>query len=149
MEDSRSKITCYYQFSSVWLFVTPSLTAAHQATLSISNFWSLLKLMSIKSVLPFNHLILCPVSVLILRPYSLFPYTSSSQRSSLFVSGLRSRFFSVILCLVGFRWWMEDWKRAKEVRGRSILQSSHQEECPKSTRSHENQRLSLWRSQIL
>ena len=42
-------------------FVTP-WTAAHQASLSITNSWSLLKLMSIESVMPFNHLILhCPI----------------------------------------------------------------------------------------
>ena len=35
------------------------MTAAHQASLSISNFWSSLKLMSIESVMPSNHLILC------------------------------------------------------------------------------------------
>ena len=40
------------------LFVTP-WTAARQVSLSITNSWSLLKLMSIKSVMPFNHLILC------------------------------------------------------------------------------------------
>ena len=34
-------------------------TAAHQASLTITNFWSLLKLMSIKSVMPSKHLILC------------------------------------------------------------------------------------------
>ena len=34
-------------------------TAACQASLSITNFWSLLKLMSIESVMPSNHLILC------------------------------------------------------------------------------------------
>ena len=34
-------------------------TTAHKASLSITNSWSLLKLMSIKSVMPFNHLILC------------------------------------------------------------------------------------------
>ena len=34
-------------------------TAAHQASLSITNSWSLLKLMSIESVMPSNHLILC------------------------------------------------------------------------------------------
>ena len=39
-------------------FVTP-WTAACQASLSITNFWSLLKLMSIESVMPSNHLILC------------------------------------------------------------------------------------------
>ena len=38
--------------------VTP-WTAAHQASLSFTNSWSLLKLMSIESVMPYNHLILC------------------------------------------------------------------------------------------
>ena len=41
-----------------WLFVTP-WTAACKASLSIKNFWSLLKLSSTESVMPFNHLILC------------------------------------------------------------------------------------------
>ena len=43
--------------SGVWLFATP-WTAAHQASLSITISWSLLKLMSIESVMPSNHLIL-------------------------------------------------------------------------------------------
>ena len=55
--------------SSVWLFATPQ-TAACQAFLSITNFWSLLKLMSIASVMPSNHLILC--HPLLLLP-SIFP----------------------------------------------------------------------------
>jgi len=42
----------------VWLFATP-WTAAHQASLSITNSQSLLKLMSIESVMSSNHLILC------------------------------------------------------------------------------------------
>ena len=50
------------QFSSATqscrLFVTP-WTAARQASLLISNSWNLLKLMSIESVMPSNHLILC------------------------------------------------------------------------------------------
>ena len=52
------------QFSSVqplshlWLFATP-WTAACQASMSITYSWSLLKLMSIKSVMLYNHLILC------------------------------------------------------------------------------------------
>ena len=62
------------QFSSVlsWvqLFATP-WTAARQSSLSITN-WSLLKLMSIKSVMPSNHLILC--CPLLLLP-SIFPST--------------------------------------------------------------------------
>ena len=44
--------------SCVQLFETP-WTAARQASLSFTNSWSLLKLMSIESVLPSNHLILC------------------------------------------------------------------------------------------
>ena len=64
-----------YQFSSVrslshlQLFATP-WTAARQASLSITNSRSLLKLMSIESVMPFNHLILCPL--LLFLP-SIFP----------------------------------------------------------------------------
>ena len=55
--------------SRVWLSVIP-WTTAHQASLSITNSWSLLKLMSIVSVMPSNHLILwCP---LLLLP-SIFP----------------------------------------------------------------------------
>ena len=54
--------------SHVWLFVTP-WTAACQASLSITNSWSLLKLMCIESVMPSNHLILCPP---LLLP-SIFP----------------------------------------------------------------------------
>ena len=45
--------------------VTP-WTAACQASLSITNSWSLLKLMSIKSVMPSNHLILCHPLLLLL-----------------------------------------------------------------------------------
>ena len=44
--------------SHVWLFATP-WTKAHQASLSITNSQSLLKLMSIESVMSSNHLILC------------------------------------------------------------------------------------------
>ena len=55
--------------SRVQLFVTP-WTAAHQASLSITNSQSLLKLMSVESVMPSNHLILC--CPLLLLP-SIFP----------------------------------------------------------------------------
>ena len=55
--------------SHVWLFATP-WTAACQASLSITNYQSLLKLMSIKSVMPSNHLIFC--HPLLLLP-SIFP----------------------------------------------------------------------------
>ena len=55
--------------SHVQLFATP-WTVAHQASLSITNFRSLHKLMSIKLVMPSNHLILC--HPLLLLP-SIFP----------------------------------------------------------------------------
>ena len=64
-----------FQFSSVQLlsrvrlFVTP-WTAARQASLSITNFRSLLKLMSVESMMPSSHLILC--CPLLLLP-SIFP----------------------------------------------------------------------------
>ena len=68
-------VNTWIQFSSVqslshvWLFVTP-WTAACQASLSIANSQSLHKLMSIKSVMPSNHLILC--CPLLLQP-SIIP----------------------------------------------------------------------------
>ena len=55
--------------SFVWLFATP-LIVAHQASLSITNSWSLPKPMSIKSVMPSTYRILC--CPLLLRP-SIFP----------------------------------------------------------------------------
>ena len=67
--------TANYTFSSaqslsrVWLFVTP-WTAARQASLSITNSRSLLKLMSIELVMPSNHLIL---SRPLLLPPTIFP----------------------------------------------------------------------------
>ena len=55
--------------SCVRLFVTP-WTATRQASLSITNSWSLPKLMSIESVMPSSHLILCHP---LLLPPSIFP----------------------------------------------------------------------------
>ena len=51
--------------SRLQLFATP-WTTTHQASISITKSWSLLKLMSIQSVMPSNHLILC-------RPLLLLP----------------------------------------------------------------------------
>ena len=71
----HAKDFIYFQFSSVRslgrvrLFATP-WTAAHQASLTITNSQNLLKLMSIESVMPYNHLILC--HPLLLLP-SIFP----------------------------------------------------------------------------
>ena len=62
-------ISSVQSLSYVRLFAT-SWTAARQASLSITNSWSLLKLMSIESVMPSNHLILCCPFLL---PPSIFP----------------------------------------------------------------------------
>ena len=53
-----SKFSSVQSLNHVWLFATP-WTAAHQASLSTINSWSLPKFMSIESVMPSNHLILC------------------------------------------------------------------------------------------
>ena len=57
-----------HSLSRVWLFVTP-WTAAQHVSLSITNSWNLLKLMSIESLMPSNHLTLCHS---LLLPPSIF-----------------------------------------------------------------------------
>ena len=57
-ECSNIKFSSVQLLSHVQLFANP-WTAACQASLSITNSWSLLKLLSIESVMPSNHLILC------------------------------------------------------------------------------------------
>ena len=57
-------VSSVQSLSRVQLFVTP-WTVAHQASLSITNSRSLLKLMAIKLVMPSNHLILCPLLLLL------------------------------------------------------------------------------------
>ena len=66
---SGGHISSVQFLSRVRLFVTP-WTEARQAFLSITNSWSLLKLMSIQLVIPSNHLILCH-PLLLLPP--IFP----------------------------------------------------------------------------
>jgi len=74
--------------SRVWLFATP-WTASRQASLSITNSWSLFKLMSIKLVMPSNHLILCH---LLLLPPSIFPSIRVFSKES-------------VLCITWPRYW--------------------------------------------
>ena len=111
--------------SRVKLFVT-SWTAAHQASLSITNSQSLLKLTSIESVMPFNHLILCCPLLLL---HSIFPIIRVFSN----VSDLPIRWpkywifsFSISLCneysgLISFRM---DWLDLLAVQGtlKSLLQ---------------------------
>ena len=72
--------------SRIWLFATPWI-AARQASLSITNSQSSLKLTSIESVMPSSHLILC--CPLVLLPRSL-PASESFPISQLFAWGGQS-----------------------------------------------------------
>ena len=69
LQKKQLQFSSVQSLSRVRLFVTPWTTAC-QASLSITNSWSLLKLMSIESVMPSNHLIIC--HPLLLLP-SVFP----------------------------------------------------------------------------
>ena len=105
--------------------VTP-WTAAHQASLSITNFQSLLKLMSIESVMPSNHLILCH---LLLLPPSIFSSIRVfSNESALCIRWPKNQSFSFSIStsnehsgLISFR---IDWFDLLEVQEtlKSLLQ---------------------------
>ena len=121
----------YHQFSSVQslcrvqLFATPRITAC-QAFLSITNSWSLLKLTSIKWVMPSSHLILChPLLLLPPIPPSIIIFSSESTLHvrwakywSLSLSIIPSR---EIPGLISFRM---DWLDLLAVQGtlKSLLQ---------------------------
>ena len=73
-----SSVTVVFDFATSW-------TVERQTSLSITNFWSLLKLMSIESVMPSNHLILC--CLLLFLP-SIFPSIKVfSNESALCIGG--------------------------------------------------------------
>ena len=83
---SSAQFSSVQSVSHVRLFATPG-NAACQASLSITNSWSLLKLMFIESVMPSNHLILCHPPLL---PPSSFPVAGSFPMSQFFASGGQS-----------------------------------------------------------
>ena len=103
-------------FETLWI-------AACQASLSITNTWSLLKLMSVELVMPSNHLILChPLS----SCFQSFPASGSFPRSQFFASGSRSFSFSISISneysgLISFR---TDWFDLLTFQGtlKSLLQ---------------------------
>ena len=123
-------LLCYYLLSfgsflfvqslSVHLFVT-TWTATSQASLLITSSQSLLKLMSIDSVMPFNHLILCcPFSSCL----QTFPASGPFLISQFFTSGelqLQHQFFPEYSGLMSFR---IDWLDLLAVQGtlKSLLQ---------------------------
>ena len=121
---------CTHQFSSVQslshvrLFATP-WTAARQTSLSITSSQSLLKLMSIESVMPFNHLILCHP---LLLPPSIFPSIRVfSNESVLLIRWPKSFSFSISPSnkhpgLISFRM---DWFDLLAVQGSLSLLQYH------------------------
>ena len=126
------------QFSSVqllrhvWLFATPWI-AACQASLSMTNSWSSLKFMSIESVMPSNHLILCcPLLLLPPVPPSIRVF---SNESALHIRGPKYWSFSFSISppnkqpgLTSFRM---DWLDLLDVQGtlKSLLQH-HSSKAP-------------------
>ena len=87
--------------SHVWVFVT-TWTVPHQASLSITNSWNLLKLMSIKLVISSNHLIFChPLSSCL----QSFPAPGSFPMSQFFASGGQSIGASVLVLPMNIQDW--------------------------------------------
>ena len=119
------------QFSSVqslicvWLFVT-QWTSACQASLSITNSWSLLKLMSIASVMLSNHLFLCCPLLLLLSTFPNIRVFSSESVIHIRWPKYWSFSFSISPCneysgLISFRM---DWLDLLAVQGtlKSLVQ---------------------------
>ena len=108
-----SLISSVQLLSHVQLFVTP-WTAACQASLSITNTWSLLKLMSTELVMPSNHLILCHPLLLMA---SIFPSIRVFSNESVLCikwPNYWSFSFNVYLGLISFR---IDWFDVLAVQG--------------------------------
>ena len=92
MEPFNFQFSSVQSLSHVRLFATP-WTAASQASLSITNFWGSPKPMSIKSVMPPNHLFLCSPVFLLL---SIFPSIRVfSNESALCIRWPKYRSFSL------------------------------------------------------
>ena len=123
--ESGVEFTSVQSLSRVQLFATP-WTAACQASLSIINSWSFLKLVSIESVMPSNHLILC--HPLLLLPLIFPSIRVFSKESVLHIRWLKYWSFSFSISpsneysgLISFRM---DWLDLLAVQGtlKSLLQ---------------------------
>ena len=119
------QFTSVQSLSCVWLLVTP-WTTARQASLSIIYSRSLLKLMSIESVIPSSHLILCrPLLTPALNPFQhqgLFKWVNSShQVTKVLEFQLQHQSFSEHPGLISFRM---EWLDLLAVQGslKSLLQ---------------------------
>ena len=112
--------------SHVQLFVIP-WTAAHQASLSITNSQSPPKPMSIKSVTPSNHLILC--RPLLLLP-SIFPSIRVFSNESTLMLPVINRKFKKKL-IEGLLWWLSGKESASQSKGHGF--NSWSRKIPPST----------------
>ena len=125
VQQSKWAISSVQSLNRVWLFATPWTTAC-QASLSITNSWRLLRLMSTKLVMPYNYLILCHP---LLLPPSIFPSIRVfSNKSVLPIRWPKYRSFSINIHpsneysgLISFRM---DWLDLLAVQGtlKSLLQ---------------------------
>ena len=109
--------------SHVQLFATPWITAC-QASLSITNSWSSLKLMSIESVMTSNHIILCRHPLLL---PSTFPASRSFQMSQLFTSGgqsIRVSASTSVLPMYTQDWSPLGWTGWVSLQSRGLQESS-------------------------
>ena len=122
-----SQFSSVQLLSHVWLFATPWTTAC-QASLSITNSWSPPKHMSIESVMPSNHLIIC--HPLLILP-SIFPSIRVfSNESALHIRWPKYWSFSFNICpsnehpgLISFRM---DWLDCFAVQGTQESSSTPQ-----------------------
>ena len=113
--------------SCVQFFVTP-WTAAHQVSLSFTVSWSMLRLVSIESVMPSNHLIICPLFLFL---SSVFPSIRVfSSELALHISWPKYRSFSLSISfsnecsgLISFR---IDWFALLAVQGTLKCLVQHQ-----------------------
>ena len=101
--------------SHVWLFVTP-WTTARQASLSITNSWSLPKLMSIESVMPSNHLIFCCPLLLLL---SVFPSIRVFSNESALHSHQVAKVLELQLQHQSFQWTLRSGWTSLQSKGLS------------------------------
>ena len=114
--------------SCAQLFATP-WTTAHQASLSITNSWNVLKIMSIESVMPSNHLNLC-------RPFSFClqscPASGYFQMSQFFASSGQSIGVSASASVLPMNiqdWSPQGWTGWISLQSKGLSIESHLQHC--------------------
>ena len=116
LPELRDQFSSVQSLSCVWLFVTP-WTAAHQTSMFITNSWSLLRLMSIESLMASNQLIFCHPPFLL---PSIFPSIRIFSNESIFASGGQSTGVSASASVLPMS--LQDWSPS-EWTGWISLQS--------------------------